>query len=100
MDKDTIAIIAITLGAAGMLLAIISLAAGFTNIWLRFQDRKDEWTDKELIALFREHDFELSDCEKHPWENCCPAGCHDITDNQYEHYARLITQESDDAKHG
>ena len=39
--------------------------------------------------LFKAHDFDRMTCYDHEG-NCCPeGGCHDLSENQYEHYATL-----------
>ena len=46
-------------------------------------------TEERLVALFREHDYERMECHDHGGL-CDQAGCHDLREDQAQHYARVV----------
>ena len=44
----------------------------------------------DLAALIKAHDFSRMTCYDHDG-HCCPeGGCHDVTEHQYDHLARIL----------
>lgn len=39
-------------------------------------------------ALYKAHTYARMECHDHAG-NCCPAGCHDVAEDQFTHYARV-----------
>lgn len=39
-------------------------------------------------AMYKAHTFDRVECHDHAG-NCCPAGCHDVAEDQFTHYARV-----------
>lgn len=44
---------------------------------------------KTLAEVMRAHSFIRMTCYDHDGP-CCPEGCHDVAESQYEHYERVI----------